>query len=216
MSDELAVHQLSSSFIIHHSSLPSPSPLIQNYRKGKTMSKKFTNGGKPTIVPVEKLHFFEHNHLRQNTQIFCHSLGRIEGEQLAREIGVRYDVIKQVLDGIVHVLRCGYEPVLGTSECGVRFYPMLSHDYKNMTLCGHTVGSFRRRLDGLHADCRRGMTGEVTSDTEIEGSPERREKEQTVERAMAEMACVTPDTVVACPKCGEKFRVGKCLCGQKW
>jgi len=179
------------------------------------MKVKVNKESKPSIVPVEKLHFYEYDQKAHASKIFCHTTARIEGEAFAREIGVKYETIQKVLDGIVHVLRCGYEPVLGTTGEGVRFYPMLSHDYKTLTLTAQSVGKFRERLEGLHADCTNGKEGEVRSDSEVDGSSEEHATAHAKKLNAEKRICITPDTVVTCPKCGTEIRVGKCLCGEK-
>jgi len=170
------------------------------------------------IVPVEKLHFGMHSHGKYRaSDRFVHSLGVLTGSDLASEIGISNKTINDLLDGIVHVLRCGYEVRLGDNENGVRFYPMIHTDYKTCYVAAATMGSFRYSIDDMQSDVSH--NGEIIADSEMIGEKSsetfgRNEKERIM-KEKRELVCVTPDTIVACPNCGSEFRVGKVLSSMK-
>ncbi len=114
----------------------------------------------------------------------------------------------RILEGIVRSLRKGYEVRLtdGGENDAIRIFPIASMDCRRMYVRTQAMGGFRHeayRGRSLAFTSRRGAR-RVGRD-EVDGR---------VGRTLAERdgrVHVSPDTVVACPRCGFEFRVGKKL-----
>ena len=111
------------------------------------------------------------------------------------------------MSNITKMLGSGMEVRLDFGgDAAIRLYPCAAPDFKTMFVAADTMGEFR------HAPYR----GRNLAFTSKHGarSVSREEVEERVERvesARVERAHVTPETVVACPKCGFEFKVGKSL-----
>ena len=110
-------------------------------------------------------------------------------------------LISNEIDRAAELLRQGYEVRLATTDGvdAVRLYPCVETDMMTMFVAAATMGPFR----GTLADKRVRFTHRGH---EVTRSEARRMNEAKVAESR-----VTPDTVVECPKCGHRFRVGKKL-----
>ena len=91
-------------------------------------------------------------------------------------------------------------------EDAIRLYPCAAADFRTMFVAADTMGEFRHavyRGRCLAFTSRRGRR--ALSREEVE------ERVERVETARQERVHVTPESVVACPRCGFEFKVGKSL-----
>ena len=108
---------------------------------------------------------------------------------------------------IAKMLASGMEVRLAMGgEEAIRLFPCAATDFRTMFVAAETMGGFRHEV----------YRGRSLAFTSRRGARRvgRDEVDERVERVCAERkgrVHVTPDTVVACPKCGFEFRVGKTL-----
>jgi len=131
--------------------------------------------------------------------------GTIAGKDLAEELGVAHGQLVKIMQGIVRIVRAGYEVRLGKDrENCVRFYPVLDKSYDHMLLVAQTCGDLRSAVSDL------GFTpyhkGEEVG---LEDIGELQEAQ--TEKHDKLYASVTPDIMVTCDVCGNRIRVGKSL-----
>ena len=142
-------------------------------------------------------------------RVNVHSYGA--GRKPARKVvtkGTRSVVSYTDPKAITDLLRKGYEVRLAFwgGEDAIRLYPIMSTDFKRMEVKADTMGSFR--TDTL-SDKKAvfAMMGQQVPKSKVE--------EFTVAKVCQpkgggpEAGYVTPDTMVTCPKCGNRFRVGR-------
>ncbi len=114
---------------------------------------------------------------------------------------------KGQMGSIAKMLGSGMEVRLDFGgEDAIRLYPCAAADFRTMFVAADTMGEFRHavyRGRKLSFTTRRGRR--AISPEEVE------ERVGRAETAMRERARVTPETVVACPRCGFEFKVGKSL-----
>ena len=114
---------------------------------------------------------------------------------------------KGQMSRIAKMLGSGMEVRLGFGgEDAIRLYPCAATDFRTMFVAADTMGEFRRaayRGRHLAFTSRRGRR--AVSRDEVEDRVGR------VEQARQNRVHVSPETVVACPKCGFEFKVGKSL-----
>ena len=119
----------------------------------------------------------------------------------------KVELTKGQMGGIMKMLGSGMEVRLDFGgEDAIRLYPCAATDFRTMFVAADTMGEFRHavyRGKSLSFTSRRGRR--AVSRDEVE------ERVVRVERARQERAHVTPETVVACPRCGFEFKVGKSL-----
>ena len=110
-------------------------------------------------------------------------------------------LISNEIDRAAELLRQGYEVRLASTDGrdAVRLYPCVETDMKTMFVAAATMDPFR----GTLADKRVRFTHR--------GREVTRSEARRLNDAKAAEPHVTPDTVVECPKCGHRFRVGKKL-----
>ena len=120
---------------------------------------------------------------------------------------VRVALTRLQAERIVKMLGCGNEVRLTVGgEDAIRLFPCADTDFRTMFVASETMGDFRRavyrgrRLAFMSRHGRRRIGRE-----EIEARVER------TKSGAAEREHVSPDTVVACPRCGYEIRVGKSL-----
>jgi hypothetical protein len=111
------------------------------------------------------------------------------------------------MSNITKMLGSGMEVRLDFGgDDAIRLYPCAAPDFKTMFVAADTMGEFRHavyRGKNIAFTSRRGRR-KVSRD-------EVAERVERVERARQERVHVTPETVVACPKCSFEFKVGKSL-----
>jgi len=119
----------------------------------------------------------------------------------------KVELTKGQMSRITKMLGSGMEVRMGFGgEDAIRLYPCAATDFKTMFVAADTMGEFRHavyRGRKLSFTTRRGRR--AISREEVE------ERVGRAETAMRERARVTPETVVACPRCGFEFKVGKSL-----
>ena len=119
----------------------------------------------------------------------------------------KVELTKGQMGGIMKMLGSGMEVRLDFGgEDAIRLYPCAATDFRTMFVAADTMGEFRHavyRGKSISFTSRRGRR--AVSREEVE------ERVVRVERARQERAHVTPETVVACPRCGFEFKVGKSL-----
>jgi hypothetical protein len=119
----------------------------------------------------------------------------------------KVELTKGQMGGITKMLGSGMEVRLDFGgEDAIRLYPCAATDFRTMFVAADTMGEFRHavyRGKSLSFTSRRGRR--AVSREEVE------ERVGRVETARQERAHVTPETVVACPRCGFEFKVGKSL-----
>ena len=119
----------------------------------------------------------------------------------------KVELTKGQMGGIMKMLGSGMEVRLDFGgEDAIRLYPCAAADFRTMFVAADTMGEFRHavyRGKSLSFTSRRGRR--AVSSEEVE------ERVVRVETARQERAHVTPETVVACPRCGFEFKVGKSL-----
>ena len=119
----------------------------------------------------------------------------------------KVELTKGQMGGIMKMLGSGMEVRLDFGgEDAIRLYPCAATDFRTMFVAADTMGEFRHavyRGKSLSFTSRRGRR--AVSREEVE------ERVGRVERARQERAHVSPETVVACPRCGFEFKVGKSL-----
>ena len=119
----------------------------------------------------------------------------------------KVELTKGQMGGITKMLGSGMEVRLDFGgEDAIRLYPCAATDFRTMFVAADTMGEFRHavyRGKSLSFTSRRGRR--AVSREEVE------ERVERVETARQERAHVTPETVVACPRCGFEFKVGKSL-----
>ena len=114
------------------------------------------------------------------------------------------------LGEIRKLLRQGYEVRLCEpgGECFLRIYPYLGTDLKTMYAVSKSMTPLSRCLaDKKVRVVFRGKEYTNPEDAAAAFDETRYHREDEGE----ELAEVTPDTVVKCPKCGNRFRVGRAL-----
>ena len=117
---------------------------------------------------------------------------------------LRYEI--RDLDDIMADLRAGHEVRLTyrDQDC-IRLFPLMDTRCKGMNVIAQSMGYFRDCLSDIKPKIIKVSRKECK---EIEAT----DVNQMTERAhlqRAERTWVTPDTVVACPKCGFEFRIGR-------
>ena len=119
----------------------------------------------------------------------------------------KVELTKGQMGGIMKMLGSGMEVRLDFGgEDAIRLYPCAATDFRTMFVAADTMGEFRHavyRGKSLSFTSRRGRR--AVSREEVE------ERVGRVETARQERAHVTPETLVACPRCGFEFKVGKSL-----
>ena len=114
---------------------------------------------------------------------------------------------KGQMGSIAKMLGSGMEVRLDFGgEDAIRLYPCAAADFRTMFVAADTMGEFRHavyRGRRLAFTSRRGRR--AISPEEVE------ERVGRAETARQERARVTPESVVACPRCGFEFKVGKSL-----
>jgi hypothetical protein len=119
----------------------------------------------------------------------------------------KVELTKGQMGGITKMLGSGMEVRLDFGgEDAIRLYPCAATDFRTMFVAADTMGEFRHavyRGKSLSFTSRRGRR--AVSREEVE------ERVGRVETARQERAHVTPETLVACPRCGFEFKVGKSL-----
>ena len=110
-------------------------------------------------------------------------------------------LISNEIDRATELLRQGYEVRLATTDGvdAIRLYPCVETDMKTMSVAAATMDPFR----GTLADKRVRFTHR--------GHEVTRNEARRLNETKASEPRVTPDTLVKCPKCGTRFRVGKKL-----
>ena len=125
---------------------------------------------------------------------------RSKGHALGRKVLTKgeYRVELPYYADIGGALRKGYEVRLTIDgKDVVRLFPLVEQDMKTMVVSAQTMGKFR-------TDTYVGKKTRIV----------RKSGEMSVEEAKNlndEYVHVSPDTMVECPKCGHRFRVGKKL-----
>mgnify|MGYP003319963427 CR=1 FL=1 len=114
-----------------------------------------------------------------------------------------------VIRDAISLLRHGYEVRLtaeGMGEC-LRLFPISSPDAKSM----HVVSNAMKPLTQSISDLKIHATHDGTEldKEDVENLVD--QAKQRNEEYRRNCICVTPDTMVLCPKCGTDLRIGKIL-----
>ena len=123
--------------------------------------------------------------------------GILREDWLEEEAGLDEGALSRVVDAIKKALRHGYEPRICEA---IRFVHMVDADFTSMRVSVQPMGSFRHVLDGVEFTMR--YDGQEMSAEDAEGLRDGTEESETEEDE------VTPDSLVTCPKCHKRFRVG--------
>ena len=109
------------------------------------------------------------------------------------------------MTAIHDAIRQGYEVRLVGNGFGdaIRLFPCLSHDYDRLFVAAQTMGDFRECIADKNVQFFRG--GKRTTANEYVEL--KAEQTKIYEQEKAEQ--VTPDTLITCPRCGNRFRVGR-------
>ena len=114
-----------------------------------------------------------------------------------------------VIRDAISLLRHGYEVRLtadGMGEC-LRLFPISSPDAKEMYVASNAMKPLTRSISDLKVHATHDGAELDREDVEnLVDQARQRYKEYRRNRT-----CVTPDTIVTCPKCNYEFRVGKIL-----
>lgn len=122
--------------------------------------------------------------------------GILRDAWLEKEAGLKAGSVRRLVEAITKALRHGYEPRMAES---VRFVHMVDADFENMRVSVQPMGSFRNCLEGVSFRLRYG--DREMSAEEAEGLRDGGAGEEEAE--------VSPDSMIPCPKCHKRFRVGK-------
>lgn len=132
------------------------------------------------------------------------TIDTLSNEEFAIEAGMDSETVLYIVREISRIVRAGYEVRLGEdNENGIRFYPLMNAACNGMVLIAQTIGDYRDSLHGAKYEIYQGGN-EIDSDEAKERVAENRVR-------VGAFKSVTPDTMVECPKCGAKFRVGQRL-----
>lgn len=133
--------------------------------------------------------------------------GRMPARKVITRGVAKVELTGRQAERIAKMLASGMEVRLAMGgEEAIRLFPCAATDFRTMFVAAETMGGFRHeayRGRSLAFTSRRGAR-RVGRD-EVDGR---------VGRTLAERdgrVHVSPDTVVACPRCGFEFRVGKKL-----
>ena len=124
--------------------------------------------------------------------------GILRDAWLEKEAGLEAGSVQRLVEAITKALRHGYEPRMAES---VRFVHLVDADFTNMRVSVQPMGSFRDCLEGVSFRLRYG--GREVSAEEADGL---RDQESGIGDPETE---VSPDSMITCPKCHKRFRVGK-------
>jgi len=120
--------------------------------------------------------------------------GKLTEDVIAARAGLGADDIERLLVVIGNAVREGYDVTLCEA---VRFYACVSR-LETPFVAAQTMGNFRRSIaDKAVRPVLHGRNVSVARVKELD------------RQARRERRHVTPDTMVACPKCGFEFRVGR-------
>jgi len=122
--------------------------------------------------------------------------GILTEEDMANDIGLAPDTVAAVLEWVRDRLRDGYDVELANA---LHLYVCVERT-KMPFIAARTIGAFRKSVADKSV---RPYRNEVEISAAKVAAMNRSRK--------AEFAHVTPETVVRCPQCGTKFKVGKVL-----
>ena len=114
-----------------------------------------------------------------------------------------------VIRDAIHELRRGYEVRLvvdGMGEC-LRLFPISSPDAKEMYVASNAMKPLTRSISDLKVHATH--DGAELDKEDIENLVDK--ARQRYKEYRRNRTCVTPDTIVTCPKCNYEIRVGKIL-----
>ena len=137
----------------------------------------------------------------QPATIKCKGQGHAVSRKVLTKAAHPISLVSNEIDRAAELLRQGYEVRLASTDGidAVRLYPCVGTDMKTMFVAAATMEPFR----GVLADKRVRFTHR--------GHEVTRGEARRLNAAKVAEAHVTPDTTVECPRCGNRFRVGKRL-----
>lgn len=114
-----------------------------------------------------------------------------------------------VIAAAIEHLRHGREVELCNvrNEPCIRLYPVASKDCTKIYVASQSMTALSRCMTDKKPVVVRGRHGTPLKPKDVENLVARQAERH------GERICATPDTVVACPRCGYEFRVGKQLKG---
>ena len=122
--------------------------------------------------------------------------GILRDEWLEQEADLEPGAVHRLVEAIKKALRHGYEPRMDES---VRFVHLVDADFANMRVSVQPMGSFRSCLEGVSFRLR-------YDGREVSAQDAERLRDEAEE---AEGEGVSPDQMITCPKCHQRFRVGR-------
>ena len=166
------------------------------------MKNKSNNTGKAV---TDDMRFVCDNWDKPTVEVTAKGKGRMPARKVVTNGVVRFQ-IDSALTFAKHNLRLGKEVRLTEDgEDAIRLIPVMDTAFDKILVCAQTMGDFR---DKTLADKKARFT-RCGNDVSYEAV------KAFVEKKKAEIPdggeCVTPDTMVKCPKCGYSFRVGRRL-----
>ena len=129
--------------------------------------------------------------------------------EFAGASGMAPEQLEHMFKVIAETLKSGYEINLGGK---LRFFACLDRATRSkLEVVATTGGELRSALNDI-AFTLENREGKAVTKTELKRKVKKTARAQA-SKLFAETAPdgVTPDTMVTCPKCGERFRVGKRL-----
>ena len=139
---------------------------------------------------------------------------RSNGDRVKRKVLTRGVTCITLNEGtfrdIMHYLRFGNEVRLmfpGMLDA-IRLFPCMDAKREKMEVIAQTMGEFRNLLSDKKV--RLVHNGKEVDDTHLKAMKKRaHQKDLEYKANTVQREFVTPDTVVACPRCGFEFRVGR-------
>ena len=123
--------------------------------------------------------------------------------RFVRNRGVREIEDRRLEWKITDLLRSGYEVRLFGGS--VRLYHCVDREYRTMYVAARTMADSRLR------SCVHDIGFDFVREGRMKSAADVMDMELDRRNAADEMPHITPDTIVECPECGAKFRVGKNL-----
>ena len=123
--------------------------------------------------------------------------------------GVKTLYVGGTVKHVKELLRQGLEVRLA-DELGndaIRIFPLATTDCKSMTVHAQVMGAFKKCLADKKLRIRHGEH-EIAREKVDELM---QEQEKRYRAPDPEFEAVTPDTIVKCPQCGYRFRVGRSM-----
>jgi len=112
---------------------------------------------------------------------------------------------KRVIKELIAAMEAEEDFIIGDEDGGIRVYMIVGSDTEKIKVCAQTFGWLRTIMGDA--------TWTIADESKLTWEDAKRcvvadKRRKAKERGMI---CVTPDSIVTCPKCKTQFRVGKAL-----